>query len=131
MEEVGFGMSLQTRITKLKLSYFGHVLRGDGLEKSIMLGMGNGCRGRGRSRKGWLDEIREITGLNLQKLVTATGDRDQWRRLVNAWVPARFLKKEGKKRFDLFYTLPPTFEFAHPGFSVLGGQKRIVAHANY
>jgi len=67
MEEVGFALSLQTRITKLKLSHFGHVLRGEGLEKSIMLGMGNGCRGRGRSRKRWLDEIREITSFNLQK----------------------------------------------------------------
>jgi len=45
MEEVGFAMSLQTRFTKLKLSYFGDVLRGEGPEESIMLGMGNGCRG--------------------------------------------------------------------------------------
>jgi len=72
-------MSLQTRITKLKLSYFSHVLRGEGLKKSIMLGMGNTCRWRGRPRKLWLDEKREITGLNLQKLqmVIATGDREQ------------------------------------------------------
>jgi len=83
MEEVGFAMPLQTRITKLKFYFFGHVLRGDGLEKSIMLGMGNGCRGRGGPRKRWPEEKIEITGLNLQKLVTATGDRGQWRRLVN------------------------------------------------
>jgi len=83
MEDVRFAMSLQTRVTKLKLCYFGQVLRGEGLDKSIMLGMGNECRGRGRARNRWLDEIREITGLNLQKLVTATGDREQWRRLVN------------------------------------------------
>jgi len=48
-----------------------------------MLGMGNGCKGRGRPRKRWLDEIKEITGLNLQKLVTATGDWEQGKRLVN------------------------------------------------
>jgi len=60
MEEVGFDISLQTRVTKLKLSYFGHVLRGEGLEKSIMLRMGNGCRGRGRPRKRWLDEIERL-----------------------------------------------------------------------
>jgi len=35
-----------------------------------MLGVGNGCRGKGRPRKPWLDEIREITGPNLQKLMT-------------------------------------------------------------
>jgi len=60
-----------------------HDLRGDGLEKSIMLGMGNECRGWGRPKNRWLNKIREITGLNLQKLVTATADREQWRRLVN------------------------------------------------
>jgi len=38
-----------------------------------MLEMGNGCRERGRLRKRWLDEIRENTGLNLQKLVTTMG----------------------------------------------------------
>jgi len=82
-------MSLQTRITKLKLSFFGHVLRGEGLEKSIMLGVGNGCRGRGRPRKRWLGEIREIACLNLQKLVTATGDTEKWRRLTNVVTKGR------------------------------------------
>jgi len=48
-----------------------------------MLGIGNGGRGRGRPTKRWLDEIGEITGLNLQKLVTSTRDREQCRRLVN------------------------------------------------
>jgi len=46
--EVGGGMSLEAKVLKLKLSYFGHVIRADGLEKDFMLGMGNGTRSRGR-----------------------------------------------------------------------------------
>jgi len=50
--------------------------------------------------------------------------------------PARFLKRVGKKSIGAtapisFYFAPPTFEFAHPEFIVLGGQTRIVAHPNY
>jgi len=52
-------------ILKQKLSYFGHVMRGNGLEKSIMLGMGSTARGRGRPRRWWLDEVVETTGLNI------------------------------------------------------------------
>jgi len=52
------------------------------------------------------------------------------------WAPALFLKRVGKKgigEIALFFLLcpPPTFEFTHPEFSVLSGQKRIVAHPNY
>jgi len=90
MEEVGFVMSLQTRITKLNLSYFGPFFQRDGLENSIMLDfsrpsrMGNGCRGKSHPRMRWLDVIREIyRSLNLQKLFTATRDRELWKRLVN------------------------------------------------
>jgi len=55
---------------------------------------------------------------------------------VRPGAPARFLKKVGKKGIGaaaavFFYFAPPTFEFAHPEFSVLGGQRRIVAHPNY
>jgi len=46
--EVGGGISLEVRALKLQLSYFGHVIRADGLEKDFMLGMGNGTRSRGR-----------------------------------------------------------------------------------
>jgi len=53
----------------------------------------------------------------------------------SAWVPAQFLKRMGKKRFGVvrifFYFAPPNFKFAHPGYGVLGGQKRIVAHPNH
>jgi len=52
-----------------------------------------------------------------------------------AWAPARFLKRVGMKgigtKRQFFLLCPPSFEFAHPEFCVLGGQKCIVAHPNY
>jgi hypothetical protein len=81
-EEIGAPLPLMNVIIKQKLSYFGHVMRSDGLEKSIMTGMGEGARGRGRPRTRWLDEVQKSTGLSLQELKEATRDRDGWRRLV-------------------------------------------------
>src|SRR5260221_3350322 len=81
-DQVNANMSLQGMITKQKLSYFGHVMRANGLEKSITLGMGQGQRGRGRPRTRWLDEIQSTTGLNLQQLSVAVLDRSRWRARV-------------------------------------------------
>ena len=83
LEEVGHDTMLELKVLRIKLSYFGHVVRGDGLEKAVMLGMGNGSRSRGRPRRRWLDELLEITGLRLQALIEAAGERDGWRRLVH------------------------------------------------
>jgi len=55
-------------------------MRGDGLEKSIMMGMDDGSRGRGRPQTRWIDEVREMTGLPLYKLREETRDREMWRR---------------------------------------------------
>src|SRR6267154_4759457 len=81
-EEISVNMPLQGMITKQKLSYFGHVMRVNGLEKSIMLGMGGGQRGRGRPRTRWLDEIQSTTGLNLHELSEAVQNRNCWRARV-------------------------------------------------
>ena len=81
-DEVNANMSLQGKIIKQKLSFFGHVMRANGLEKSIMLGMGEGKRGRGRPRTRWLDEIQSTTGLNLHQLSVAVEDRNRWRARV-------------------------------------------------
>ena len=78
-EEIGITSSLRDMFTRQKLKYFGHVMRSEGLEKSVMMGMGDGARGRGRPRTRWLDEIKECTGLSLQELKEAAQDRDGWR----------------------------------------------------
>jgi exonuclease III len=82
-KEVGLETTtLLNKINKQKLTYFGHVMRGNSLEKSIMIGMGEGKRGRGRPNRRWMDDIRELTGRTLQDLKEDVQDRAKWRRMV-------------------------------------------------
>jgi hypothetical protein len=83
LDEIGSDSTLEQKVLKLKLAYFGHVVRGEGLEKTVMLGMGNGSRSRGRPRRRWLDELTEATGLHLQRMKEVARDRDGWRMLVH------------------------------------------------
>ena len=57
-------------------------MRADGLEKTIMMGMGEGKRNRGRPRRRWLDEVVQTTGMSLQQLKEAVRDRVGWRGVV-------------------------------------------------
>ena len=62
---------------KLKLQYFGHLMRrGDSLEKTLMLGKIEGKRRRGRQRMRWLDGIIDTTDMNLSKLWEIVKDRE-------------------------------------------------------
>ena len=61
-------LSLDARILKLKMSYFGHVLRRNGMEKDIMLGKVGGRRRRGRQRMRWMEGIFTETGNGLKEL---------------------------------------------------------------
>ena len=64
---------------KLKLQYFGHLMRtSDSLEKSLMLGKIEGRRRRGRQRLRWLDAITETVDMNLGKLWEMVRDREAW-----------------------------------------------------
>jgi hypothetical protein len=74
--------TLAEKTLRQKLVYFGHVMRGNSLEKSVMTGMGEGARGRGRPRTRWMDEVTGSTKLSLGDLRTAVDDRLGWRRFV-------------------------------------------------
>ena len=90
-EEIGITSSLNNMATKQKLSFFGHVMRNDGLKKSVMMDIGEGKRGRGRPRTRWLDEIKECTDLSLQELKEATRDRnDSYNNKNNITFTVRF-----------------------------------------
>ena len=74
--------TLQQTVLRTKLRYFGRVMRSDGLEKEMMLACGEGRSKQGRTRKKWMDEIHETTGMNLAELRDATAEREKWRILI-------------------------------------------------
>uniref|UniRef100_A0A670J783 Reverse transcriptase domain-containing protein n=1 Tax=Podarcis muralis TaxID=64176 RepID=A0A670J783_PODMU len=83
LKEISPECSLEGQIVKLRLQYFGHLMRReDSLEKTLMLGKMEGTRRRGRQRTRWLDSVFEVTSLSLTKLREVVEDRGAWRALV-------------------------------------------------
>ena len=79
LKEVSPGCSLDGLMLKLKLLYFGHLMRRvDSLEKTLMLGRIRGRKKRGRPRMKWLDDIIDTMDVSLSELRALVMDREAW-----------------------------------------------------
>ena len=105
LKEISPGCSLEGLMLKLKLQYFGHLMRR--VEKTLMLGGIGGRKRRGWQRMRWLDGITDLTGMSLSKLREFLMDREAWRAMIHGVAKNRSRLSDWTE-LSLLFTL---FEF--------------------
>lgn len=89
LDRIKPNVSLEPKITKQRLSYFGDVMRANSLETSIMLGRVSGKRGSGRQQARWLDAVKIDTNTSMAELKEAVRDRNVWRTMIHRVTKSR------------------------------------------